>query len=152
MKLMTYVKNKFNKEDIMRVAVPIKNEEIFQHFGHSKKFNIYNLENNEIKLEDTVDTDQLERNEIVCKLSDLNVDTVLCGTIGKGAQRELKKSKIELYVGLKGNIQDILKELLNGSLIQDDQPNCSRHGSHRGGAHRNRHHSNGCCGTNTRQH
>lgn len=40
----------------MKIAVTYDNGEIFQHFGHTKQFKIYEIENDEIKAEEIIDT------------------------------------------------------------------------------------------------
>lgn len=34
----------------MRVAVTYENGQIFQHFGHTEQFKVYDIENNKLKL------------------------------------------------------------------------------------------------------
>ncbi len=56
-------KQKFNQlyekpkgEHIMRIAVTYENGEIFQHFGHTEQFKVYDVENGKIMSAEVVDT------------------------------------------------------------------------------------------------
>lgn len=40
----------------MKVAVTYKNEEIFQHFGHTEQFKIYTIEDEKIVSSTVIDT------------------------------------------------------------------------------------------------
>jgi predicted Fe-Mo cluster-binding NifX family protein len=40
----------------MRIAVTYENGQIFQHFGHTERFKIYDVENGEVKIATTVNT------------------------------------------------------------------------------------------------
>ena len=40
----------------MKIAVTYENGNVFQHFGHTKQFKLYEIENNQIKMEQIVDT------------------------------------------------------------------------------------------------
>ena len=43
-------------ENTMRIAVTFENGNIYQHFGHTEQFKIYDVENSQITKEQTVDT------------------------------------------------------------------------------------------------
>ncbi len=40
----------------MRIAVTYENGEIFQHFGHTEQFKIYDIEDNKIVKSEVIDT------------------------------------------------------------------------------------------------
>ena len=40
----------------MKIAVPYDNEQIFQHFGHTEKFKVFEVENGEIISSRVIDT------------------------------------------------------------------------------------------------
>ena len=44
----------------MKIAVTYENGQVFQHFGHTEAFKVYETENNEIKSESITDTVRLQ--------------------------------------------------------------------------------------------
>ena len=66
------------------------------------------------------------------------VDALICGGIGGGAQNALAQAGIKLYAGVSGSADDAVNALLNGTLGYSTEANCSHHGhgeSHTCGEH-----------------
>lgn len=120
----------------MRIAVTYENGEVFQHFGHTEQFKIYDTENGQIKKEEVVNTNGSGHGALAGFLTELKVDTLLCGGIGGGAQTALKEAGIELYGGVSGAVDDAVKAFLAGTLDYNSDIQCSHHD----------HHDNGGCG------
>ncbi len=116
----------------MRIAVTYANGEIFQHFGHTEKFKIYDIENNTTVGEQIVDTMGSGHGALAGFLSANGVDTLICGGIGAGAQNALSEAGIKLYGGVSGNADEAVKALLDGSLMFNPDVKCSHHGHHSG--------------------
>lgn len=111
----------------MIIAVTYNNGEIFQHFGHSEQFKIYTAENGEITDSKVIDTNGEGHGALSGFLSRLNVDTLICGGIGAGAQKALSQAGIKLYGGVSGNADDAVKALLNGSIAYNPDVKCDHH-------------------------
>ncbi|MBQ7416167.1 MAG: DUF134 domain-containing protein, partial [Oscillospiraceae bacterium] len=65
----------------MRIAVTYENEEIFQHFGHTEQFKIYDVENGTIVASQIVDTNGSGHGALAGVLTALNADVLICGGI-----------------------------------------------------------------------
>ena len=76
----------------MRVAVTYENGEIFQHFGHTAQFKIYDIENGEILSMEVVDTNGSGHGALAGFLSAMKVEALICGGIGGGAQTALAEA------------------------------------------------------------
>ena len=87
----------------MRIAVTYENEEIFQHFGHTEQFKIYDVEDGKIIASKVVEAGGSGHGALAGVLSALKVDALICGGIGGGAQMALSDVGIRLYGGVSGN-------------------------------------------------
>lgn len=120
-----YTKSK--GEQIMRIAVTYENGEIFQHFGHTKEFKVYDIENNEIVSSEVVDTNGSGHGALAGVLTALKADILICGGIGGGAQNALAAAGIKLYGGASGSADEAVEALLYGNLAFDPNVHCDHH-------------------------
>jgi len=111
----------------MRVAVAYENGTIYQHFGHTKTFKIYEIEDKKVVSENVVDTEGQGHGALSGFLNDHKVDTLICGGIGSGAQKDLGEAGIKLYGGATGKADDAVEALLAGRLIYNPDVQCSHH-------------------------
>ena len=126
-------------EHAMRIAVTFENGNIYQHFGHTEQFKIYDVENGQITKEQIADTNGSGHGALAGLLRDLGVDTQICGGIGMGAKNALADAGITLYGGAAGNADEAVKALITGNLAYDPDIQCSHHGE-------GHHHGEGCHG------
>lgn len=120
-------------EKIMRIAVTYENGEIFQHFGHTEQFKVYDVENNKIVSSQVLDTNGSGHGALAGILQALNVDVLICGGIGGGAQMALSQAGIKLYGGVSGNADNAVNALLSGTLDFKPDVKCSHHEHEHGG-------------------
>lgn len=125
----------------MRIAVTYENGEIFQHFGHTEKFKIYDVEDNSVIKESVVDTNGSGHGALAGFLTDNHVDVLICGGIGGGAQTALGDAGIALYGGVSGNADKAVNDYISGRLNFNPDVKCSHHdhehgeGNHTCGEH-----------------
>ncbi len=115
----------------MKVAVTYENGQVFQHFGHTEMFKVYEIEDNRIIKENVVSTNGQGHGALAGFLLGLGVDTLICGGIGGGAQNALAGAGIRLYGGVTGDADEAVKALLSGSLAFNPDARCEHH--HEGG-------------------
>lgn len=118
----------------MRIAVTYENGEIFQHFGHTEKFKVYDVEDSKVKNEQIIDTNGSGHGALAGFLLSNKVDVLICGGIGGGAKTALAEAGIKLYGGVSGSADQAVESLLSGSLSFDPEVHCSHH-SHDEGHH-----------------
>ena len=117
----------------MRIAVTYENGEVFQHFGHSEQFKLYDIENGKIVSEQVVDTNGSGHGALAGFLQAAKVDALICGGIGMGAQMALAEAGIKLYAGVQGQADEAAKALAEGTLEYDPNARCDHYGSHHEG-------------------
>lgn len=111
----------------MRIAVTYENEQVFQHFGHTEQFKIYEtLENNLIDSK-IVSTNGQGHESLAGFLKNHNVETLICGGIGGGAINALTEAGIKYYGGVTGNADQAVKAFLEGHLEYNPDVRCSHH-------------------------
>lgn len=111
----------------MKIAVTYENEQIFQHFGHTEQFKIYDVTNGEIKSAEVVNTNGQGHSALASLLCTLDVDTLICGGIGGGAKTALAQAGIKLYGGVKGDCDSAVDALINGTLNYNPNVKCTHH-------------------------
>lgn len=116
----------------MRIAVTYENGHIFQHFGHTEAFKIYDVEDGKITMETVVSTNGSGHGALAGVLARLNVDALICGGIGGGAQMALAQAGIRLFGGVSGEADAAVKAYLNGELDFNPNVKCSHHGEQHG--------------------
>lgn len=131
----------------MRVGITYENGEVFQHFGHTRQFKLYDVENGEIKQTQVVDTNGQGHGALAGFLTQAEVDVLICGGIGGGAQTALKEAGIQLYGGVKGNADEAIEAYLKGKLDYNPEVHCTTHEhGHSCGEHHCGEEKHGCSG------
>ncbi len=118
----------------MKIAVTFdKNGDVFQHFGHTEQFKIYEIENNNIVSSHVLSSDGEGHSALAQLLESENIDRLICGGIGGCAVNALSEAGIEIFAGITGNADNAVKAYLEGTLEQTTSPNCNHHGEHHHG-------------------
>lgn len=129
---------------MMRVAVTYDNGEVFQHFGHTEQFKIYDIQDGVIKNEQIAGTDGQGHGALAQVLKELKAEVLICGGIGGGAQMALNDAGIKLYGGVQGNADEAVRSFISGKLTFDPDVHCDHHDAENGEGHRCG--ENGCGG------
>ena len=135
--------------DNMRIAVTYENGSIFQHFGHTEQFKLYDVEDGKIVGEKIVDTNGQGHGALSGFLTEAGVDALICGGIGGGAQMALAEAGIQLFGGVSGSADDAIKAYIAGNLEFNPDVHCNHHGHDHGhscGSHHCGEHKHGCAG------
>jgi predicted DNA-binding protein (UPF0251 family)/predicted Fe-Mo cluster-binding NifX family protein len=128
------------EKDIMRIAIPYDNGEIFGHFGHTKQFKLYDAEDGKVKDTRIVDCGEAGHGALAGVLQAQDADVLICGGIGGGAQMALQEAGIQLFGGVSGDADAAAEAYLAGNLQYDPNPKCHHH---EGGHHCGHHHEGG---------
>ena len=85
----------------MKIAVTYDNGTIFQHFGKTETFKVYEVENDQIVSSEIIESNGSGHGALAGLLAGQNVEVLICGGIGGGAQAALADAGIELYSGVQ---------------------------------------------------
>ena len=111
----------------MRIAVTYENGQVFQHFGHSEQFKVYDVEDGKVVKSEVIGTNGQGHGALAGFLLQLNE-----GGIGGGARNALAEAGIDLFPGAQGNADAQVEAYLAGELNYDPDTVCSHHGHHHG--------------------
>ncbi len=127
----------------MRIAVTFDNGEVFQHFGHTEQFKVYEVEDNKVVSSEVIGSDGQGHGALAGLLAGKKIDVLICGGIGGGAMAALDENGIEVCAGASGNTDAAVEAYLKGEL-ESSGVNCDHHGEgHSCGDHD---HEGGHCG------
>ena len=136
----------------MKIAVTYEQGQIFQHFGHTEQFKIYEVEDGAVVSAEVVDTMGSGHGALAGFLPAQGVNTLICGGIGGGAQMALAQAGIALYGGVQGSADEAVAALLAGTLSFNPDVHCDHHdhapghGAHACGEHGCGQHEHHGCG------
>lgn len=132
----------------MKIAVTYEDGQVFQHFGHTEQFKLYDTADGKVLSSSVVSTGGSGHGALAGFLRAQGVDALICGGIGPGARSALSEAGIALYGGVSGSADAAVAALLGGTLAFDTEANCDHH-SHGEGGHCGHHgEHDGCHGGN----
>lgn len=132
----------------MKIAVTYDNGEIFQHFGKTESFKVYEVEDNKIVSSEVIGSNGTGHGALAGLLAEQGVNVLICGGIGGGAQTALTEAGIELCAGAQGNTDQAVESYLKGELVSSGA-NCDHHHheeDHSCGSHEEGHSCGDSCG------
>ncbi|MBQ6389112.1 MAG: FKBP-type peptidyl-prolyl cis-trans isomerase [Mogibacterium sp.] len=128
----------------MRIAVTYEDGNVFQHFGRTENFKIYEVEDGKVISSEVMNSNGVGHEALAWLLKDSNIDVLICGGMGQGAQDALAEAGIEVCAGASGNTDEAVAAYLAGELVNTGV-NCDHHDHE----HEHEHHheeSQGCAG------
>ena len=140
----------------MKIAATYDNGNIFQHFGKTEFFKVYEVEDNKVVSSEVIGSNGTGHGALAGLLAEQGISVLICGGIGGGAQSALAEAGIELCSGAQGDADTAVDAYLKGEMVSTGV-NCDHHhheDGHSCGSHENGHscgghedgHSCGGCG------
>ena len=123
----------------MRIAVTYENGNVFQHFGHTETFKVYEVEDGKVISSEIIGSNGSGHGALAGLLSGKGIDVLICGGIGKGAQMALEEAGIDLFGGVQGSADEAAAAHAEGRLVYDPDVRCNHHD--------HEHHHGGECGS-----
>ena len=133
----------------MKIAVTYDNGEVFQHFGRTESFKIYEVEDNKVVSSEVISSNGTGHGALAGLLAEQGVNVLICGGIGGGAQTALTEAGIDLCAGAQGNVDEVIETYLKGEL-ESSGVNCDHHHHEEGhscGSHEEGHSCGDSCGS-----
>ena len=145
----TSLTGNFETEDFtMKIAVTYDNGNIFQHFGKTETFKVYEVEDNKVVSSEVIGSNGEGHGALAGLLAGQNVDVLICGGIGGGAQTALAEAGVELCSGAQGDADQAVEAYLKGELVSRGAT-CDHHHHEEGhscGDHEEGHSCGSSCG------
>lgn len=130
----------------MKIAATYENGNIFQHFGRTEFFKVYEVEDGKIVSSEVIGSDGIGHGALAGLLAGHDIQVLICGGLGGGALGALRNAGIEVCAGASGNADEAVEAYLRGDLV-DTGANCDHH--HHGEGHECGHgegEDDECCG------
>lgn len=105
----------------MKFAITFKDGNVFQHFGQTKEFKVFD---SETMASSILDSGEYSHGSLSTLLHDNGIEVLLCGGIGEGARNMLMKKGIQVYPGLSGDADSLAKAFVDGKVIQNLKSTC----------------------------
>ena len=120
----------------MKIATTYENGNVFQHFGRTEYFKVYEVEDGAVVSSEVIGSDGIGHGALAGLLANHDIQVLICGGLGGGALNALTNAGIEVCAGASGNADEAVASYLRGELV-DTGANCDHH-----------HHGEGeeCCG------
>ena len=140
----------------MKIAVTYENGSIFQHFGRTENFKVYEVEDGRIVSSEVIGSDGIGHGALAGLLANHEIQVLICGGLGGGAMNALMNAGIEVCAGASGSADEAVEAYLRGDLVNtgancdhhhhgegEDHECCGGHGHGEGEGHGE---EGGCCG------
>ena len=114
----------------MKIAVTYENGMVFQHFGRTQQFKVYEVVDGKIVDMKVVSSDGSGHGALAGVLSRLGVNVLICGGMGMGAKNALAAAGIRLFGGVSGNADAAVEAFVSGKLDYNPNVKCNHHGEH----------------------
>lgn len=111
----------------MKIAVTYENGAVFQHFGHTEEFKVYDVQDSKVISSEVISSNGSGHGALASLLGSMDIDVLICGGIGGGAVRALEENGIQLVSGASGDADMAVEAFLNGDLT-DSGVTCCHHG------------------------
>ena len=130
---------------MLRIAVTYDNGRVFQHFGHTEQFKVYDTDKGQVIRTEILESNGSGHGALATLLAINKVEVLICGGIGDGAQRALAQAGIRLYAGVQGNADAAVNMFIVNKLSYDPNAGCNHHdhncanhscGKHKCGEHK----------------
>ena len=131
----------------MKLAITYDNGQVFQHFGKTQQFKIYDIQEGKVGPSLVTGTGGQGHGALAGLLRGLGISVLICGGIGPGAQEALKSLDITVIPGITGDVDQAAQDFVDGKLVPNTEALCNHH--HDGPAHSCGDHG---CGEHTCQH
>ena len=120
----------------MKIAVTCENNQVFQHFGHTPGFAVFEAVDGKITSEKMLPCGDSGHGALASLLAFAQVDVLICGGIGGGAINALGNVGIKVIGGASGNVREVAEAFVNGTLQVKADFRCNHHhGEHTCGSH-----------------
>lgn len=111
----------------MKVAVTYENGEVFQHFGRTPAFKVYEISDGKVISSEVIDTNGTGHGALAGFLEDIGAEVMICGGIGGGAIAAMSEAGIKVYAGASGSADETVNAYVAGTLLEIGDATCDHH-------------------------
>lgn len=101
----------------MRISVTYENGQVFQHFGRTIMFKIYDVENGTVVSSHLLPAVGEGHSALSVQLAQNNVNVAICGGLGMGMLNALQNAGIKVCANVTGSADEAVQKYLDGTLV-----------------------------------
>ena len=113
----------------MKIAIANNGINMADHFGHCEGFTIVEIENSEVVKKNFTENPGHKPGFLPNYLNELGVKTIIAGGMGAGAQEIFASKNIEVFSGISGEVEDVIKLYISNKLKSANTV-CKEHSIH----------------------
>lgn len=110
----------------MKIAVTYENGNVFQHFGRTQFFKIYEISDGRVLDTEVIDCGGYGHEALAQYLKSKGADMLICGGMGPGAEAALAEAGIAVFSGAQGSADEAVSLFLSGGMTPGGA-NCDHH-------------------------
>ncbi len=96
----------------MILAACYENGNVFQHYGETKQFKLYHIEDGKIVSTSILESGEYSHRTLATLLHLNHVDALICGNLGTHAVMTLSNENIEILNGLSGDCDKLANDYI----------------------------------------
>ena len=100
----------------MKVAISTNNDKVANHFGRCPSYTLVDIENQQVTSRKIVENPGHAPGAIPKFLNELGCDVIIAGGMGRRAQGYFDGFNIKCVVGVHGEIEQVIEDILNDDL------------------------------------
>lgn len=118
--------------DLMKIAITYDKETgtVFQHFGRTEFFKIFEIEDGKILSSQIIDNGGNGHHALPPYLKGLGVETLILGNRGQGAIDAISAAGLKEIPGITGSADEAAALFARGELRGNFAAKCNHHGEH----------------------
>ena len=117
----------------MKIAVTCENNQVFQHFGHTPGFAVFEIADGKVVSEKMLSSGSSGHGALATLLALEQIEVLICGGIGSGAINALGNAGIKVIGGAEGDVRCVAENYAAGTLQVRENFHCNHH--HHGEGH-----------------
>jgi predicted Fe-Mo cluster-binding NifX family protein len=104
----------------MKVAIAKDGDMVSEHFGHCTEYAVFVIEKSKITSQEILESPGHEPGKLPPFLASHKVTHVLAGGMGPRAVDLFCENNIEVFIGVHGPIETVIKDFLAGKISQGE--------------------------------
>ena len=109
----------------MRIAIPVRGDEVFSPMGEAEAFHFYEDDHGRITRQFLVPMEEAGLDSALELLEQYGIDALICGAVSDEERHAVGTAGVMLFPGVSGKAGDAALGFLSGSVISDPNNHCN---------------------------
>ena len=109
----------------MRIAIPVRGDEVFSPMGEAEAFHFYEDDHGRITRQFLVPMEKAGLDSTLELLEQYGIDALICSAVSDEERHAVGTAGVMLFPGVSGKADDAALGFLSGSVISDPNNHCN---------------------------